>query len=79
MPEAVVVQIGPGQGSPTLKVDTQEVPLKALHQKLEQLLQGRSDRVVVLKPGQVPFADVAHVVDVCNMTGAKSVLAAPEL
>jgi biopolymer transport protein ExbD len=79
MPEAVVVQIGPGQGSPTLKIDNQEVPLKALHQKLGQLLQGRSDRVVVLKPGQVPFADVAHVVDVCNMSGAKPVLAAPEL
>jgi biopolymer transport protein ExbD len=77
--EAVVVQIGPGQGSPTLKIDNQEVPLKALHQKLEQLLQNHKDGVVVLKAGQVPFADVAHVVDVCNMSGAKPVLAAPEL
>ena len=79
MPEAVVVQIGPGEGSPTLKIDNQEVPLKALHQKLEQLLQNHKDRVIVLKAGQVPFADVAHVVDVCNMSGAKPVLAAPEL
>jgi biopolymer transport protein ExbD len=79
MPEAVVVQIGPGQGSPTLKIDNQVVPLKALQHKLEEVLQNRKDRVVVLKPGQVPFADVAHVVDVCNMSGAKTVLAAPEL
>jgi biopolymer transport protein ExbD len=78
-PEAVVVQIGPGQGSPTLTIDNQQVHLKTLHQKLAELLQGRSDRVVVLKPGQVPFADVAHVVDVCNMSGAKTVLAAPTL
>jgi biopolymer transport protein ExbD len=78
-PEAVVVHIGPGQGSPTLKIDNQEVPLKALHQKLDELLQNHKDRVVVLKPGQVPFADVAHVVDVCNMSGVRSVLATPEL
>jgi biopolymer transport protein ExbD len=81
--EAVVVQIDPGQSpgeeSPTLIIDNKVVPLKALHHKLEQLLQSRSDRAVVLKPGQVPFADVAHVVDVCNMAGAKTVLAAPTL
>jgi len=78
-PEAVVVHIGPGQASPTLTIDNQQVPLKTLHQKLAELLQGRSDRVVVLKPGQVPFADVAHVVDVCNMSAAKTVLGLPEL
>jgi len=78
-PEAVVVQIDPGQESPTLKIDNQEVPLKTLHHQLEQLLRGRNDRVVVLKAGRVSFADVAHVVDVCNMSGAKTVLAAPTL
>jgi biopolymer transport protein ExbD len=79
IPEAVVVQIGPGQGSPTLKIDNQEVPLKALHHKLDEVLQNHQDRVVVLQAGQVPFADVAHVIDVCNMSGAKPVLAAPTL
>jgi len=77
MSEAVVVQITPGQGSPMLKVDNQVVPLKALQHKLEQLLHQRG--VVVLKAGQVPFADVVHVVDVCNMSGAKPVLGTPEL
>jgi biopolymer transport protein ExbD len=79
VPEAVVVQIGPGPGSPTLKIDNEEVSLKALQPKLEQLLQNRQQRVVVLKAGQVPFADVAHVVDVCNMSGAKPVLGTPTL
>jgi biopolymer transport protein ExbD len=78
-PEAVVVEIGPGQGSATLTIDNQQVPFKVLRHKLDELLQSRSARVVVLKPGQVPFADVAHVVDVCNMSGAKTVLATPEL
>lgn len=78
-PEAVVVQIGPGQGSSTLKIDNEVVPLKALQPKLEHLLQDRKDREVVLKPWQVPFADVAHVLDVCNMTGAKAFVGAPDL
>jgi biopolymer transport protein ExbD len=78
-PEAVIVQIGPGQGSPLLKIDNQEVPLNALQHRLEQLMQGRRDRTVVLKAGQVPFADVAHVIDACNMSGAKAVLGTPEL
>jgi len=75
---AVVVQIGPGQSLPTLRVDNEEVPLKELQQRLAQLLQNRPG-VVVLKPGQVSFANVAHVVDICHMSGAKPVLSTPEL
>jgi biopolymer transport protein TolR len=78
MAEAAIVKIDPGQGSPILKIDNEEIPLNALGRKLEQLLQGRSG-AVVLKAGQVPFADVAQVVDVCNMAGAKPVLGTPEL
>lgn len=76
---AVIVQIGPGQVSPTLKVDNQEVPLNGLQHKLVELLQNHQDREVVLEPGKVPFADVAHVVDVCNMSGARTVLGTPKL
>jgi len=80
MPAAVVVQIDPGQGSPILKIDNEVIPLNALERKLKQLPQGQEQReVVVLKAGQVPFADVAHVVDVCNMSGAKPVLGMPEM
>jgi biopolymer transport protein ExbD len=80
-PAAAVVEIAPGQGSPKLKIDNQEVPLGALQHKPEELLQNRPDRVVAIKPGNVPFADVVHVVDVCNMSGVASalVLQGPEL
>jgi biopolymer transport protein ExbD len=79
-PEGIVVQIDPGQASPVLKIDNdnEEAPLSALEQKLKQLLQGRRE-AVVLKAGQVQFADFAHVVDVCNKAGAKPVLGTPEL
>jgi biopolymer transport protein ExbD len=77
-PEAVVVQIGPGQGSPILRIDSEEVSLKALEKRLRALLQnGRG--MVVLQAGQVPFADVAHVVDACNMSGGRTVLVMPDL
>jgi biopolymer transport protein ExbD len=68
------VQVRPGQGSRSLKVENEEVRLNQLQQKLTQLLQNRSNRVVVLRVGHVPFADVAHVIDVCNMAGAMPVL-----
>ncbi len=70
----LVVQVRPGQGSRSLKVENEEVRLNQLQQKLTQLLQNRSNRVVVLRVGHVPFADVAHVIDVCNMAGAMPVL-----
>ncbi len=77
-PAAVMVEIAPSHGSPTLRIDSQEVPLKALQHKLEELLQDRRE-VVALKPGNVPFADVVHVVDVCHMSGGVPVLLGPEL
>ncbi len=76
---SVVVRIDPGQGSPTLTVNNQKVALKGLQHVLEQALQNQSDRVVLLRAGQVPFADLAHVVDVCDMSGAKPLLGEPEL
>jgi biopolymer transport protein ExbD len=74
---AIVLQISDDHGSPVLKIDNQQVPLKALQHKLEELLQGRNDgnlRIVLLKTDDVPFADLAHVVDVCNMSEARAVL-----
>jgi biopolymer transport protein ExbD len=72
--QPVIVQISTGQGSPTLKINAEEISLKGLEHKVGQLLQNQSDRVVVLKMDQVPFADLAHVVDACNMAGAKTVV-----
>lgn len=77
-PGGIIVHIDPGQGSPLLTVDREVVPLNALERELKQFLQGRRE-AVALKAGHVPFAEVAHVVDVCNMSGAKPVFVMPEL
>lgn len=74
---AIVLQISNDHGSPVLIIDHQQVPLKALQHKLEELLQGQNDgnrRIVLLKTDVVPFADLAHVVDACNMAGARAVV-----
>jgi biopolymer transport protein ExbD len=76
---SVVVHVSSGQGSPRLTINNEVVPIKGLEHKLGLLLQNQSDRVVVLEVEQVPFADVAHVVDVCNMAGAKTVVETPRL
>ncbi len=77
--EAVVVYISPGQGSPRLRIGNEYVPLKVLRHKLVDLLLNPTNRMVILKPGQVQFADVAHAVDVCNMVGAVTVMSGAEL
>jgi len=76
---AVVVYISPGEGSPKLRIANEDVPLKTLQRKLVELLPSPNDRVVLLKAGQVPFADVVHVVDECNMAGAVTVVGSAEL
>lgn len=74
--ESVVVQLfNSGQPSPTLKVNNADVPKDAVQNTLKQLLQTRSEKVVVVKAaGMVPFADVVRVIDACRLTGAKVVL-----
>ena len=74
---AIVLQISDDHGLPVLKIDNQQVPLKALQHKLEDLLRGQNDgnrRMVLLKTDDVPFADLAHVVDACNMASARAVV-----
>jgi biopolymer transport protein ExbD len=74
---AIVLQISDDHGLPVLKIDNQQVPLKALQHKLEDLLRGQNDenrRTVLLKTDDVPFADLAHVVDACNMASARAVV-----
>jgi biopolymer transport protein ExbD len=75
MDVAIVLQISDDHGLPIVKIDSQQVSLKALQHKLEELLQGQNDlnrRMVLLKTDDVPFADLAHVVDACNMASARA-------
>lgn len=78
--DAPVVQLSSGQPSSTLKINNRVLPWTDLQTRLQQILQDRSDKVIrVRADGTTPFAEVAHVIDVCHSAGAKVILATPEL
>lgn len=69
---AVVVQISTGQ---TMQVNNQDVPPAALQSTLKNLLQNRSQSVVLVKADDaVPFGQVARVADINASVGAKTVI-----
>lgn len=74
---SIVIQvISSGEGSPTLKINGEQMPGTSLQAKLSELLQKRTDKVVVLKADELmPFGNVAHVIDICRSAGAKTTLA----
>ena len=78
---SIVVQVSSGgREGPTLKINNQQIAAAALQSTLMQLLQNRSEKVVAVNAdGQLPFADVVRVIDVCRSTGAKIALAAPSI
>jgi biopolymer transport protein ExbD len=79
--EAIVVQISvSSRPSPRLTVNGADVSDAALAGMLRRMLQSRSEKIVVLKAeGQLPFVQVAHVIDLCRGAGAKAAVAGPEL
>lgn len=76
---AVVVQLHiSAQPRPAIKVNDQEIALSDLQTKLNEALQNRSDRVVEVRAeGQLPFAQVASVIDACSSVKAKVALPTP--
>ena len=61
-----------------LKINKEQIPGAALPSALRQLLQNRSEKLVLVKAeGILPFADVVNVTDLCRSTGAKVVLVTP--
>ena len=73
-----VVEVNSVEGSSTVKVDDQDIPLADLHDRLNQLMQSRNGRMVFLRAdAHSKFADVAHVIDACRAAGASVVVAAP--
>ncbi|MGA9979895.1 MAG: biopolymer transporter ExbD [Candidatus Sulfotelmatobacter sp.] len=78
---SILVQVlSSEQARPTLKVNSQDVAPAKLQGTLAQLLQNRSEKMVLMNSsGAVSFADVAHVIDVCRSVGARVVLATPAL
>ena len=66
------------QGSPTLRIDDQEIPFADLHSRLNQLVQSRKQKTVLLSAdGRSAFGDVAQVIDACRAAGVAVVVATP--
>ncbi|MGZ7102967.1 MAG: ExbD/TolR family protein [Candidatus Angelobacter sp.] len=80
-PEAVVVQVSSsGQRAPELKVNNTAVSVANLQAALNQALQNRSQRLVVVHADpQLPFAEVVQVIDAARSVGATAVLPAAEM
>ena len=78
---SIVVQISSGgREGPTLKINNQQIPAATLQTTLTQLLQNRTEKVVAVNAdGQLPFADVIHLIDSCRSAGANIALAAPSI
>jgi len=73
---AVTVQLREsGQKAPKLLVNDREIVMSDLQSALNQALQGRSERVVQLQADDnLPFAQVAQVVDACSSVKGKVVI-----
>jgi biopolymer transport protein ExbD len=66
------------QGSPTLKIDDQEIPFSALPDRLNQLAQSGKEKTILLRAdGRSAFGDVAQVIDACRAAGVAVVVATP--
>ena len=74
--KAPVVQLlNSGKGSSALRINNSDIPPSALRNTLSQLLQGRSQRNVVIQAdGVLSYADIVDVIDQCRSVGAKVLL-----
>lgn len=76
--ESPVVNVSSAAGRPTLKINHEDIAWEALQYRLEQLLQNRNDRTVLVKAdGLSPYADVIRAIDACQSVGARVILATP--
>lgn len=76
----VVQVINSGQREPALRINNRQIPWANLQNMLTQLFQNRSEQLVLVKAdGQLPFGQIVNVIDASRSTGAKVVLATPQL
>lgn len=69
------IQVNPGDA---VRVNDQAVPSELLEQTLRNLMTDNKDAIIpVQAKEQVPFAQVAHVIDVCTAVGARVSLTLP--
>jgi len=78
---ATVVQLqDSGPQPPTLKINNDQISWSALQTILKQHFQKGDEKAILVKAdGQMPFAQVAHAIDICRSTGATVALTTPEL
>ena len=69
-----------GQQSPVVKIGNEQVPWAALQSKLSATLPHTNDKAALIRAdGQLPFGQVARVLDACAAAGFRTVLVTPEL
>ena len=71
----VVVQVLKGAGGkPALKINQDDVTWQNLQGRLEEIFKTRAEKVMFVKgDDNVPFADVANVIDIAHSAGVDKV------
>jgi biopolymer transport protein TolR len=68
-----VIDRGPGQ-APGLKINTDDVTWDGLEGRLTDIFKTRAEKVMFVKgDDNVPFADVANVIDIAHASGVDKV------
>jgi len=80
-PGAIAVRVSKAKPrSPRLTVNGADVADGLLASTLRSILQSRAGKVVELQAdGRLPFAQIAHVIDMCRGAGLKVAVAGPEV
>ena len=70
----VVVQVIKTGGQPALKINQEDVSWDRLQGRLEEIYKTRAEKVVFVKADtDLPFADVAQVIDIAHSAGVDKV------
>jgi biopolymer transport protein TolR len=70
----VVVQVIKSGGQPLLKINQEDVSWDKLQGRLEEIYKTRAEKVMFVKADtDLPFADVAQVIDIAHSAGVDKV------
>jgi len=70
----VVVQVIKAGGQPLLKINQEDVTWDRLQVRLEEIYKTRAEKVMFVKADtDLPFADVAQVIDIAHSAGVDKV------
>jgi biopolymer transport protein ExbD len=76
-PQWMVEVLKSDQPTPKIKFNGEDIALAALPDKLKPQLETRSDSVVLAAESDLPFAELAKVIDLCRSMGAKVYIEVP--